>query len=282
VPNSVFFDTQIVISASDGSFTGGDWNRFIQRVTAKYQYKVSVNTLLELLNALEGGDERNFERNRARILTAADIDGSEFLPLPGQFLRNSILKLPLDREDFSPSILKSRWMPIIKNAKSKQQLTTGVNCSDFEGLINLGMVKQQIKIGQRLWVQELQLAKDGEKKLPSKSLYAEFILQFDVRAEATPERTAALEAAVSIHRQSRWLYGCWPLKGAFSQPSEAKARTKAKASYCCLHCRSSGNWRENILPEFSKFYCHPGRAGGSPFWIRSAFAIAKATCRYES
>ena len=22
-----------------------------------------------------------------------------------------------------------------------------------------------------------------------------------------------------------------------------------------------------ILPEFSKFYCHPGRAGGSPFWI---------------
>jgi transposase len=34
---------------------------------------------------------------------------------------------------------------------------------------------------------------------------------------------------VSIHRQSRWLYGCWPLKGAFSQPSEAKARTKAKA-----------------------------------------------------
>jgi hypothetical protein len=71
-------------------------------------------------------------------------------------------------------------------------------------------------------------------------------------------------AGVSIHRQSRWLYGCWPLKGAFSQPSEAKARTKAKASYCCLHCRSTGNSRENILPEFSKFYCHPGRAGRSP------------------
>jgi len=68
--------------------------------------------------------------------------------------------------------------------------------------------------------------------------------------------------------ESRWLYGCWPLKGAFSQPSEAKARTKAKASCCCLRCRSTGNSRENILPEFSKFYCHPGRAGGSPFWIR--------------
>jgi len=75
---------------------------------------------------------------------------------------------------------------------------------------------------------------------------------------------------VSIHRQSRWLYVCWPLKGAFSQPSEAKARTKAKTWYCYLQCRSTGNSRENILPEFSKFYCHPGRAGGSPFWISNA------------
>jgi hypothetical protein len=68
------------------------------------------------------------------------------------------------------------------------------------------------------------------------------------------------------------LYGYWPLKGDFSQPSEAKARTNAKASYCCLHCRSTGNSRENILPEFSKFYCHPGRARGSPLvlaaWTR--------------
>src|ERR1035437_2977489 len=31
-----------------------------------------------------------------------------------------------------------------------------------------------------------------------------------------------------------------------------------------------------ILPEFSKFYCHPGRAGGSPFWIRVA-ALCGAT-----
>ncbi len=69
-------------------------------------------------------------------------------------------------------------------------------------------------------------------------------------------------SAVSIHQQSRWLYGCWSLKGALSQPSEAKA------SYYCLHCLSTGNSREDILPEFSKLCCHPGRAGGSPFWIR--------------
>ena len=88
---------------------------------------------------------------------------------------------------------------------------------------------------------------------------------------------ARIWSLVSIHRQSRWLYGCWPLKGAFSQPSEAKARTKAKASYCCLHCRSTGNSRENILPEFSKFYCHPGRAGGSPFWNRRSGSSPDAT-----
>ncbi len=78
---------------------------------------------------------------------------------------------------------------------------------------------------------------------------------------------------VSIHRQSRWLYGCWPLKGAFSQPSEAKARTKAKASNCCLHCRSTGISRENILPEFSKFYCHPGRAGGTPVGLEGTRSV---------
>src|ERR1017187_3501225 len=33
---------------------------------------------------------------------------------------------------------------------------------------------------------------------------------------------------VSILRQSRRLYGCWPLEGAFSQPLKAKARTTAK------------------------------------------------------
>jgi hypothetical protein len=102
-----------------------------------------------------------------------------------------------------------------------------------------------------------------EPQLPPPSPFAGWIQRLRTFT-ATPTRAYV---SVSIHRQSRWLYGCWPLKGAFSQPSEAKARTKAK-TYCCLHCRSTGNSRENILPEFSKFDCHPGRAGGSPFWIR--------------
>jgi hypothetical protein len=45
-------------------------------------------------------------------------------------------------------------------------------------------------------VQELQGAKDGAKAMPSKSLYAEFILHFDVRADSTPETVAALQRAL--------------------------------------------------------------------------------------
>jgi len=35
--------------------------------------------------------------------------------------------------------------------------------------------------------------------------------------------------SVSILRQSRRLYGCWPIKGAFSQPLKAKATATATA-----------------------------------------------------
>ena len=58
---------------------------------------------------------------------------------------------------------------------------------------------------------------------------------------------------VSTLRQSRRLYGCRPLKGSFSQPLKAKARTTAKAP----------EENQGIFPELSNFYCLPGRAGGS-------------------
>jgi hypothetical protein len=34
------------------------------------------------------------------------------------------------------------------------------------------------------------------------------------RRELGPACRPSFTASVSIHRQSRWLYGCWPLKGA--------------------------------------------------------------------
>jgi len=60
---------------------------------------------------------------------------------------------------------------------------------------------------------------------------------------------------ISILRQSRRLYGCWPLKGAFTQPLESKSNRNSK-------CDNKQN--RSILPELSNFGCHPGRAGGLP------------------
>lgn len=52
---------------------------------------------------------------------------------------------------------------------------------------------------------------------------------------------------------------------------ESKSKNKSKNLRCYFHCRSTGRSRESKLPELSNFYCHPGRAGGSPFWISPAF-----------
>jgi hypothetical protein len=67
-----------------------------------------------------------------------------------------------------------------------------------------------------------------------------------------------LSLAVSILRQSRRLYGCWPLKGAFSQPLKAKASATAKAT----KCKNRAYFR-----NCQTFGSHPGKAGGLPFLI---------------
>ena len=38
------------------------------------------------------------------------------------------------------------------------------------------------------------------------------------------------------------------------------------ASLICVTVQHSKTENHGILPEMSDFYCHPGRAGGSPFW----------------
>jgi hypothetical protein len=48
---------------------------------------------------------------------------------------------------------------------------------------------------------------------------------------ATPPSANSLPGALrlTIIRQSRRLYGCWPLKGPFSQPLESKRKNKSKS-----------------------------------------------------
>jgi hypothetical protein len=77
-------------------------------------------------------------------------------------------------------------------------------------------------------------------------------------------RPAWIPRKVTILRQSRRLYGCWPLKGAFSHPVESKSNRKSK---------DAEKQNLGILPELSNFYGLPGRAGGFPKGLRRPFTI---------
>ena len=57
-----------------------------------------------------------------------------------------------------------------------------------------------------------------------------------------------------------------PQRGLFATV-ESKSKNKNKSPECYLHYRSTAKSKESVLPELSNFYCHPGRAGGSPSWI---------------
>src|ERR1700737_4630390 len=74
---------------------------------------------------------------------------------------------------------------------------------------------------------------------------------------------------VSILRQSRRLYGCWPLKGAFSQPLKSKSNRNSKSGVLQALDEARNATAGDMLPEFSKSDRLPGRAGGSPDWTRT-------------
>ena len=82
---------------------------------------------------------------------------------------------------------------------------------------------------------------------------------------ASVVRSWQLAFPVSILRQSRRLYGCWPLKGAFSQPLKAKARTTAKTP----------NAKPWITPGIVKLLLPPRQSrGDSPFRLGAPKELA--------
>jgi hypothetical protein len=214
---SVFFDSQIPISVSDGVIPAADWKRVLERLAGQYLYRVSFTTFMEIVNALAGGDENHFDQNRRRLLLLTDVAGCEFLPMPGQFIRTAVLGLPLERPEFSPERLKSVWMPVIRRAQGKHDLSSGnVVMRSYPGGVDLtvgldlAMLRRQMQDGKELWGEELKLAKNGHKEMPPAELHAEFILQFDIHAPQTQENvqgvTRALDAAychlAHIHHES--------------------------------------------------------------------------------
>jgi len=217
VAQSVFFDSQIIISVSDGVIPAAVWKGVLAKLTGRYKYRVTFTTFMEIVNALAGGDEHHFDQNRKRLLLLTDVNECQFLPMPGQFIRTAVLGLPAERPEFSPERLQSVWMPVITRAQGKRDLSSGnvVMASSPGGVdltfgIDLAMLRKQMEDGKQLWGEELRLAKNGRKEMPPAELHAEFILQFDVHAPGTRENiqrvSRALDAAychlAQIHHQS--------------------------------------------------------------------------------
>jgi hypothetical protein len=200
---AVFFDTQIITRVSDGAIPAAMWEEVIEKLARKYKYRVSFTTFIEVVNALAGGDEPHFEQNRKRLLVLTDVDGCEFLPMPAQFLRTAVLGLPSERPEFSPKQLKEVWMPVIRGAQRKEDLSLGnvVMASlpgdvDLTAGIDLAMVRRQMEDGKKLWGEQLGLAKNEGKGMPPPDLYAAFILAFDAHAPQSPENVVRVSRAL--------------------------------------------------------------------------------------
>ena len=194
----VFFDTQVITMVNDGRIAPSVWKKVLRAMESTFDYAVSFTTFIELLTALAGSDEGNFLSNRNRILVLTDVPGCELLPMPADFLRERLFGLPPIRSEFAPSELQRGWLPIIKAATTKKELSqTGVPLGGLYRGIDLGLVKRQSKEGKDLWVQELALAKNRAKKMPSRDLYAEFILTFNLRAPTDSESIGKLAAALN-------------------------------------------------------------------------------------
>jgi hypothetical protein len=191
------FDTQIIMMVNEGRIAPSVWTELLRGMQSKFQYCVSFTTFIELLTALAGCDEAHFEENRNRLLVLTDVPGCEFLPMPGEFVRDRLLGLPHIRPEFSPSALQNEWMPIIRTAKSKRELSeTGVPMDGIDRGIDLALVKDQAKDGKDVWVRELELAKNARKEMPPRDIYAEFVLHFDLKGDTTAENIRKVSAGL--------------------------------------------------------------------------------------
>jgi hypothetical protein len=126
---------------------------------------------MEIVNALAGGDEYHFNQNRKRLLVLTDVDECQFLPMPGQFIRTAVLGLPPERSEFSPERLQRVWMPVIRRAQDKQDLSSGnvvmrslPGGTDLTFGIDLTMLRKQMEDGKKLWGGRAETCKGWRKR----------------------------------------------------------------------------------------------------------------------
>ena len=71
------------------------------------------------------------------------------------------------------------------------------------------------------------------------------------------------DARVSIPRQSRGPYGCWPLKGAFSQPLKSKSKSNSKNLARRALVETPTTFREKQTPGNVKLLLPPRQSRGA-------------------
>jgi len=202
---SVYFDSQIIIGVSDGDgLISAAWKEVLAKLAGRYKYRVSFTTFMEIVNALAGGDDDHFEQNRKRLLVLTDVADCGFLPIPGQFIRTAVLGLPSERPEFTPEQLEKVWMPAIKDAHDKKSLLFGEvvmalspGAVDLNVAIDLPSLRKEMEDGKKVWADQLRLAKDDGKKMPSVESYAAFVLDFDVHAPRTPHNVEKISRALN-------------------------------------------------------------------------------------
>jgi len=193
----------IIIGVSDGHTPIDIWKGVLEKLAGRYNYCVSFTTFIEIVNALAGGDEDHFEQNRKRLLVLTAVVDSEFLPMPSQFVRASVLGLPSERPDFTPERLEELWMPALKQARDGKGLCLGkVVLPSFSGRpeltvrIDLPSLRKEVEDGKKLWAEQLTFAKKDGKEMPSVEGYAGFVLRFELHAPRTQHNVQQISKAL--------------------------------------------------------------------------------------
>lgn len=154
---NVYFDTQVF----DGVALS-DWNRVVgAAVAGRFNYRVSINTLYELFHGLASGSADHFTDNKARLLKALQVPGSEVLPFTGEFLRQTLGLAP--RPDLGHYMVEL-LVPVLDNAFQPEDLVSASQ-----------NIQAQIEYGKSIWIRELSTAVSEGKPIPPRDVFARYI-----------------------------------------------------------------------------------------------------------
>src|SRR5690348_96628 len=101
-----------------------DRRRIISNMCGKFRITISPETLIELLDTIQGGDGTHFESDKNLFRLVAGNGSPEFLPFPGSFALSRVLGLESEAAKFGPGDFEN-WFRVVLNARSRQELFDG-------------------------------------------------------------------------------------------------------------------------------------------------------------